>query len=62
MRLKPTFRVPANPRVANAVAEFIRQKIQEQGTEPQPFWADAKDAAMDRLVKESRETLREAFN
>jgi len=62
MRVKPTFRVPANPQVANAVAEFIRQKIAERGTKAQPFWEDAKDAAMDRLVKESRETLRDAFN
>jgi len=62
MRLKPTFRVPANPRVASAVAEFIRQKINKRGTEAQPFWDDAKDAAMDRLVKESRETLRDAFD
>lgn len=62
MRVKPTFRVPANPRVANAVAEFIRQKINEQGTEPQPFWQDAKDAAIDRLVNETRETLHQAFD
>jgi len=62
MRVKPTFRVPANPQVANAVAEFIRQKIQERGTEPQPFWDTATDAAMDRLVKESRKTLRGAFD
>jgi hypothetical protein len=62
MRVKPTFRVPANPRVANAVAEFIRQKIAERGTEPQPFWDAAKDAAMDRLVEESRETLERAFD
>jgi len=62
MRVKPTFRVPANPYVANAVAEFIRQEIKERGTKPQPFWQQAKRAAMDRLVKESRETLRNAFN
>ena len=62
MRVKPTFRVPANPRVADAVAEFIRQKIRERGTKPQPFWEDAKDAAMDRLVSETRETLQQAFN
>ena len=62
MRLKPTFRVPANPRVANAVAEFIRQKIKARGTKAQPFWQDAKDTAMDRLVNDTRESVADAFD